>query len=126
MLRVAASGGKLGWRVFTFSRCALGRLREPLREFFLALLCYRGGCKWSGTETVRIYVPTCCCGIGKRVALLTHTWMLAVRYLRLLTCTCVLALMLALANLHLDTLGYLRLLTHTWIQPLGYLQLDTC
>ena len=40
MLRAAASGRKLRLRKFTFARCAVGRLCERLREFFLALLCY--------------------------------------------------------------------------------------
>ena len=56
-------------------------------------------------------------GGEKRAALLTHTWILTVGYLHLLTCNCVHALMLALANLRLDTC--------TCSFTLGYLQLDT-
>ena len=54
----------------------------------------------------------------KRAALLTHTWILTVGYLHLLTCTCVLTLMLALANLHLDT--------DTWILTVGTYTCNTC
>ena len=50
----AASGRTLRLREFTFARCAVGRLCEGLREFFLASLW--GGCKRSETAIARIYV----------------------------------------------------------------------
>ena len=59
---MAASGPKLRLRQFTFARCAVGRLRQCLREFFLGR-CPRGGCKWSETAIARIYVRSLCrCG----------------------------------------------------------------
>ena len=55
---------------------------------------------------------------GERAALLTYTWILTVGYLHLLTCTCVLTLILALDNFHLDT--------YTCSLTLGYWHLDAC
>ena len=91
----------------------------------------RGDCKLLETQIAQICVATCCFGkreteterecqgrlqhrlaVGRRARGVAHshldtyasyTWILTVGYLRLLTCTCVLTLILALANLHLDT-----------------------
>ena len=51
-------------------------------------------------------------------------WILTVRYSHMLTCT-LLRLMLALANLHLDTYSWILLLTYTWILTLAYSHLDS-
>ena len=56
----AASGRKLRLRgEFTFARCAVGRLREGLGEFFLPRYT-RGGGKRSETAIARIYVRSLC------------------------------------------------------------------
>ena len=63
----------------------------------------------------------------KRAVLLTHTWILTVGYSQVLTCACVLTLMLALASFHLDTYTWILALAHshldtdTWILTVGYL-----
>ena len=107
----------------------LGGCANACVSFSLAC-CARGGCKRSETAIARIYVPTCCCSMWhreKRAVLPTHTWILTVGYSRVLTCSCVLTLVLALANWHLDTYTWILALAHshldtdTWI-----LKLDTC
>ena len=59
ILGAAASGRKLRLRESTFARCV-----ERLREFFLASLCHRGGCKRSETVRLREYTFARC-AIGR-------------------------------------------------------------
>ena len=66
----------------------LGGCVKACVSFFLPR-CARGGCKRSETEIARIYVPTCCCGIGKSARRCSLTLrILTVGYPHVLTCTC--------------------------------------
>ena len=72
----------------------LGGCANACVSFFLARCAavHRGGCKWSEPELALIYVPTCCCGIGKNALRCSLTlgylrWILARANLYLCTYT---------------------------------------